>query len=166
MVMRGMSVPAAKRMYITLDTKREAEREGVPFGHVCDPVGEPVERGFSLYRFARAQGREQEYLLSFLRGVFAEGIDAGTEEGLRRIAERAGLDWEQAQAHRTDESWREELEENRQAMFAAGLWGVPSFRLLAQPGHPEFATWGQDRIWLVEEEVLRRLAEPPASSGS
>ena len=32
MVMRGLPVPAAKRLYITLDTKREAERLGMQFG--------------------------------------------------------------------------------------------------------------------------------------
>ncbi len=157
MVMRGMKVPLAKRMYITLDTKREAEEEGLPFGRACDPVGEPVERGFSLYGFACEKGRAAEYLLSFARGVFAEGIDAGTEDGLRRIAERAGLVWDEARLTRTDESWREELEKNRAAMFEAGLWGVPSFRLLAGQEHDEFATWGQDRIWLVEQEIQKRL---------
>lgn len=160
MVMRGMTVPVAKRMYISLDTKREADTEGIPFGRICDPVGEPVERGFALYRHARSKGRAAEYLLSFARGAFAEGIDAGTEIGLRIIAERAGLVWGEAQEGRDDQSWREELEENRQAMFAAGLWGVPSFRIPAANGHPEFATWGQDRIWLVEQELERRLEGP------
>lgn len=157
MVMRGMTVPMSKRMYISLDTKREADTEGIPYGRVCDPVGEPVERGFALYPHARSKGRAAEYLLSFARGVFADGIDAGTELGLRVIAERAGLIWDEAQENREDESWREEFEMNRQAMFAAGLWGVPSFRILSGAGHPEFATWGQDRIWLVEQELERRL---------
>jgi 2-hydroxychromene-2-carboxylate isomerase len=43
-------------------------------------------------------------------------------------------------------------------MFDAGLWGVPSFRLLADDRHEAFSTWGQDRIWLVEQEIQRRLA--------
>jgi 2-hydroxychromene-2-carboxylate isomerase len=158
MVMRGLAVPAAKRLYILFDTKREAEREGIPFGTICDPVGEPVERGFSLYRFACEHGRAAEYLLSFARGVFAEGIDAGTEDGLRLIAERAGLDWNAAQPSRANDAWRADLEANRQAMFDAGLWGVPSFRLLADDRHEAFSTWGQDRIWLVEQEIQRRLA--------
>jgi 2-hydroxychromene-2-carboxylate isomerase len=158
MVMRGLAVPAAKRLYILFDTKREAEREGVAFGTICDPVGKPVERAFSLYRFACEHDRAAEYLLSFARGVFAEGVDAGTEDGLRRIAERAGLAWSDAQASRADDGWRADLEANRQAMFAAGLWGVPSFQLLADGRHAAFATWGQDRIWLLEQEIQRRLA--------
>lgn len=42
-------------------------------------------------------------------------------------------------------------------MFEAGLWGVPSFRILVD-GAPVFSTWGQDRLWLVEIELLKHLA--------
>lgn len=49
MVMRGLPVPRAKRLYIVQDTKREADRAGVAFGRVCDPVGEPVEKAFALF---------------------------------------------------------------------------------------------------------------------
>jgi 2-hydroxychromene-2-carboxylate isomerase len=158
MVMRGLPVPSAKRLYITLDTKREAEALGLPFGRVCDPVGRPVERGFSLYPFACAEGRGFEYLRSFLRAAFAEGIDTGSDAGLRRVAERAGLDWSRAQAHLDRGGWQEALERNREALFALGLWGVPSFRVPASGGEPEFATWGQDRLWLVERALRRRLS--------
>ncbi len=158
MVMRGLPVPLAKRIYIVLDTKREADHAGVPFGRVCDPVGEPVERGFSLYRWAREKGRAEAYLQAFTDGVFSEGVDAGSEAGLRRIVERAGLSWQEAQSHRDDQGWREELEANREQLFSLGLWGVPSFRLLDRDGDGEFCTWGQDRLWLVEQEIRRRLA--------
>src|SRR5262249_5542867 len=67
MAMRGLPVPRTKRLYITLDAKREAEEAGVAFGRVCDPLGRPVERGFSLYPLACARGRAAEYLLSFAR---------------------------------------------------------------------------------------------------
>lgn len=162
MVMRGMTIPVYKRLYIMRDSKREADRLGVRFGRMCDPVGEPVERGFSLYPWARECGRDGPYLLSFAKGVFADGIDAGSDEGLRQIVERVGLDWGEAQRRLGNEDWRPELERNREDMFAAGLWGVPSFRILAGDGHPEFATWGQDRICLIERELARRLAGPAA----
>ncbi|MCU0670809.1 MAG: DsbA family protein [Myxococcota bacterium] len=158
MVMRGLPVPTAKRLYITLDTKREAERYGLPFGRVCDPVGRPVERGFSLYPFACAEGRGFEYLRSFLRAAFAEGTDTGTDAGLRRVAERAGLDWSRARAHLDRDGWQAELEHNRETLFGLGLWGVPSFRVPASGAEPELATWGQDRLWLVERALRRRLS--------
>ncbi|MBI5506517.1 MAG: DsbA family protein [Deltaproteobacteria bacterium] len=157
MVMRGLPIPRAKRFYITLDTMREAEGAGVPFGRVCDPVGRPVERAFSLYPWARERGRAAEFLLSFARAAFAEGVDTGQDAGLRHVVERIDLSWSEACEHLDREGWRDELEENRRVMFAMGLWGVPSLRLLGGDGAPDFCTWGQDRIWRVEQEIRDRL---------
>jgi 2-hydroxychromene-2-carboxylate isomerase len=156
MVMRGLPVPPAKRLYIALDTKREAEDAGVPFGRICDPVGRPALRCFALYPWARERGRAGELLLEFMRAAWSQGIDTGTDAGLRIAVERAGLDWREAQ-QRVDrgDAWREELEANRAEMFALGLWGVPSFRVRGG-GAPEYATWGQDRLWRVEEEIRAR----------
>lgn len=158
MVMRGLPIPRAKQSYIILDTKREAEDAGVPFGRICDPVGRPVERAFSLHPWACVKGRGPALLREFLRAAFAEGIDTGSDEGLRRVVERAGLSWSEAAAHLDREGWRDALERNREQLFALGLWGVPSFRLLGRPGEPDFSTWGQDRLWRVEAEMVQRLA--------
>jgi 2-hydroxychromene-2-carboxylate isomerase len=157
MVMRGLPVPRAKQLYITLDTKREAEDAGVDFGRICDPVGRPVERAFSLYPWANERGRAAALLLSFARAAFAEGVDTGSDAGLRSVVERAGLPWAEARAHLDRPGWQEELEENRRALFDLGLWGVPSFRL-SGGGEPPYTTWGQDRLWRVEQEIRRRHA--------
>ncbi|MEI8325292.1 MAG: DsbA family protein [Betaproteobacteria bacterium] len=149
MVMRGLPVPAAKRAYISHDAAREAFARAIPFGRINDPVGRPTERGLALLALAEREGLGEAFLLSFLRGVWAEGIDAGSERGLRKIAERAGLHWEQAQAALKDESWRSSAEENRVAMFDLGLWGVPSFRVR------DTVVWGQDRLWAVQNELLK-----------
>jgi 2-hydroxychromene-2-carboxylate isomerase len=45
MVMRSAPVPAAKGLYIMLDTLREAEHIGAHFGNMYDPVARAVERG-------------------------------------------------------------------------------------------------------------------------
>jgi 2-hydroxychromene-2-carboxylate isomerase len=166
MVMRGLPLPSAKRLYITLDTKREAEDIGVPFGRIADPVGRPVERAFSLYPWACARGRGAELLLAFTRAAFAEGIDTGSDAGLRHVVERAGLSWDEARPHLDSEGWREALEQNRQQLLALGLWGVPSMRLLASDGAPDFCTWGQDRLWRVEMEIRSRLAGRGADLGA
>jgi 2-hydroxychromene-2-carboxylate isomerase len=160
MVMRGLPVPSAKRFYILLDTKREAEAAGVDFGRICDPVGRPVERGFSLFPLAQRRGVAAEYLASFARAAFAEGIDTGEDEGLRIVCERAGLDWAEAEEMLDRPGWETELEANRAQMFAFGLWGVPSFRLLGDARGPDFCTWGQDRLWRIEQEIRRRVGAP------
>lgn len=155
MMMRGLSVPAAKRMYIALDTKREAESIGTPFGTICDPLGKPVERAFSLYPLASSKGLAGAFVLSFCRAAFAEGVDTGSDQGMRKVVEAAGLSWAEAQRAADADGWRPELEANREEMLAMGLWGVPSYRLRG-PGCADFCTWGQDRLWMVEDEIRRR----------
>lgn len=158
MVMRGLPVPAAKGIYILRDTKREAEKLGVPFGNLFDPVGRPVERAFSLYPFACEKGRGPEFLEAFLLDSFGGGIDTRTDSGLQHVVERAGLEWAEGRKRLDGDQWRDELEENRRHMLEAGLWGVPSYRVRSE-GESDFTTWGQDRIWLVEKELLRRLQD-------
>ena len=157
MVMRGMKVPPTKGFYIFFDTKREAEIRGVDFGKVLDPLGLPVLRGFSLFNYARAQGKAGAYLQSYFRASFAEGIDVYSKRGLKKVVECAGLDWRAAKPLLDNEDWHEELEKNREAMFSAGCWGVPSYRLLGDDKNDDFAVWGNDRLWLIKEEIARRL---------
>jgi len=149
MVMRALPVPRAKRLYIVRDCKREAERLGIPFGRIEDPVGAGVERGLAILHRAIPAGTGLAFARSFARGVWAEGLNAASEQGLRRIVERAGLDWQDAQEALADPGWREAVERNREQLFALGLWGVPTFRVGEQ------ATFGQDRLW----QVGRWLAE-------
>ena len=157
MVMRGLPVPLAKRLYILRDTKREARRLGMNFGAVVDPVGKPVEAGLALLQAACTKGQGSALLESFLSAVFAEGLDAGSNQGLQRIAQRAGLDTPASQAALTDEAWRAVAEANRADLLQRGLWGVPSFRVNDQP-----VLWGQDRLWMLEQDILRALATAPA----
>lgn len=158
MVMRGLPVPRAKRAYISQDAAREAFLRGVPFGRVNDPVGRPAERGLALITLAQRAGRAEAYVLSFLRGVWAEGIDAGSDRGLRTIVERAGLSWAEAREALKDEAWRLTAEKNREELFALGLWGVPSFRV------GDTAVWGQDRLWAVRDALLERARPAPAAN--
>ena len=39
-------------------------------------------------------------------------------------------------------------EANREELFSLGLWGVPSFRVNSNNAH-----WGQDRLWVIEQEL-------------
>ena len=96
MLMRGLAVPRQKSPYILGDVAREARRMGIPFGRACAPLGRAVERGYVLIGYAREAGCLDDYVSSYLRGVWADGIDANTDQGLSRIMERARLDWDQA----------------------------------------------------------------------
>ena len=152
MVMRGLPVNPAKKKYIPFDTAREARRLGVAFGKIMDPVGKPVERGYSLLPWAREQGKDYEFVNAFLTSVWSEGVDAGSDSGMRKIVERAGLDWTEAKDVIDNDDWRDEAEANRAEMMNRGIWGVPSFRV------GETITWGQDRLWVIEH-ALQKLTD-------
>jgi 2-hydroxychromene-2-carboxylate isomerase len=154
MMMRGLPVPPEKRRYIVRDAKREADRLGIPFGRICDPVGAGVERGLAVLHRAVAMGLGPAFAESFLAGAFAEAVDATTESGLLRLARRAGLSARDVTAALADEGWREVAEANREDLFALGLWGVPSFRVGTLAPH-----WGQDRLWAVEQDLQRIAGE-------
>jgi 2-hydroxychromene-2-carboxylate isomerase len=152
MVMRGLPVPAVKRLYIVLDTKREADLVGLPFGRIVDPVGSGAERALAVVFRATALGLSEAFAQAALAASFAQGIDLADDAGLFATTRRVGLRDGDVRAALSDQSWREIAEQNRVALFAAGLWGAPTFRVNGGPAH-----WGQDRIWALEEDVLDAL---------
>ena len=158
MVMRGVPATREKGMYIFKDAVREARMAGVPFGSFYDPIGEPVKRCYSLYPWACEQGKGIELLSCFLRAAFADGVNTNNDKGLQAVVKNAGLDWQEAKALISKPGWEDLLEKNRHALYGAGLWGVPSFRLLDKNGKQILALWGQDRLWLFAQEIQRLLA--------
>lgn len=95
-----------------------------------------------------------------MRGVWSEGIDAGSDNGLAKIVVRAGLDWAKAKPLVGGKEWATEVEANRQDLFDIGLWGPPSFRLR------ETKVWGQDRLWALEEAISLPRQERSQSASS
>ena len=152
MVMRGLPVPVEKRLYIVSDVAREAQRLGMTFGNAVDPVGTPVERGYALLHRAMALGKGVEFAASFLQGVWADGLDAGTDADLNTIAARAGFDAALVQQALRNTEWQAVASANREELLALDLWGVPSFRVNELPGQ-----WGQDRLWIIEQDLRGTL---------
>jgi len=123
----------------------------VPFGKVCDPVGAGVERCMAIWPFAEKEGRLREWLRAAATGIWSQGINAASDNGLKFLVENAGLDWNRARRWLDDDDWREQAEANRNAMMAAGSWGVPSFMT------QDDMTWGQDRFAIIEQRLLASL---------
>jgi 2-hydroxychromene-2-carboxylate isomerase len=138
MVMRGLPVPRAKRLYIVRDVKRCADALGIPFGAIHDPVGDGVLRLLTVFPYGADADTQLRYCAIAGQSIWAEGLDLRRDDTLRSVLERCGLDWPASQANTRI------AEANREALFQAGLWGVPSFRL------GDFTTWGRDRIWMLE----------------
>jgi 2-hydroxychromene-2-carboxylate isomerase len=151
MVMRGLAVPATKRLYILKDAAREAARAGVPFGKICDPVGPGVERCMALWPLAEREKKLNRFLLTASRAIWSQGVDVATDAGLKRVVTAAGLNWADAKAVLQDNAWVKQAALNRDDMVAAGCWGVPSFRLRG------VTVWGQDRLPVIEKLLLEEI---------
>ena len=102
----------------------------------------------AIWPFAEKEGRLREWLRAAATGIWSKGINAASDNGLKFLVETAGLDWQRARRWLDDDSWRDRAEDNRNAMMAAGSWGVPTF--LTQ----DDMVWGQDRFAIIERSLL------------
>lgn len=144
MAMRGQSVPVEKRLHTLRDAKREAERLGMPFGPVHDPIGDGAMRCLLVSEHAIDAGRVREFVLGASRAIWAEAVDVATDDGLRAVCEAAGLEWAGCEAALSDPTMAKRVEANVDELIGLGQWGVPVFRFR------EELLWGQDRITDLE----------------
>ncbi|MGI9249504.1 MAG: DsbA family protein, partial [Woeseiaceae bacterium] len=147
MVMRGMKVPTHKLFYIIKDAAREADRLGIAFGKIADPVGPGTERCLAVLRYAESEKRDRDFLLNVGDAVWSQAIDVASDAGLRKVTGKTGLNWPDVKAALESDEWRGPIEENRRSMIASGSWGVPTMRM------GKFVVWGQDRDWLLVRHI-------------
>ena len=157
MVTRGVPLPSSKRFYIIRDAKREADRLGLPFGEVCDPLGVGVDNCIAIAHWAmkRSQADLLAFAKSALRGIWSEARDMAEYVDLKFVVERAGLPWDEAKAAIGDlkeaTAW---ASSNATDMAVFSLWGVPSMKA------GDFVAWGQDRLPFLADRLRRNaLAE-------
>jgi 2-hydroxychromene-2-carboxylate isomerase len=151
MVARGLPVPQVKRLYIVRDAKREADRLGIPFGELCDPLGTGVDYCLAIAHWALRRGPAPAlaFARSAMRGIWAEARDVSAYVDLRAVVERAGLPWDEARAALDDPEAARAAQANAADLAVIGLWGVPSFRV------GDFVAWGQDRLPLLADRLRR-----------
>lgn len=140
MAMRGQAVPRSKRLHTLRDAKREANRLGMPFGRIHDPIGAGATRCLLVAAHATDVGRVREFVLAASRGIWAEAVDVATDDALRRVCEAAGLQWDACAAALTDPALRVRVDADTAAVGELGHWGVPILLFRGEP------FWGQDRI--------------------
>lgn len=151
MIMRRMSVPKNKTRYIARDVSREANQYKIPFGCISDPLGQGVEHCYALYEFAQSHGKGIEFLESYARGVWSEGIRSDTAVGIQTIVERVGLNWKEAEPLLKGNDWRAWAQSNLAELYSDNLWGVPSFK------YGDITVFGQDRIDCIERAIVKAL---------
>jgi len=158
MVARGMPVPNVKRLYIVRDAKREADRLGIPFGELCDPLGTGIDHCLAIAHWAAQRGQLMAFARSAMRGIWAEARDVAEYVDLRHIVERAGLSWDDARAALGDPEAAKAAQVHANELAVYNLWGVPSLRC------GDFIAWGQDRLDLLADRLRRHtLAETERS---
>ena len=151
MVMRGMKIDLEKGMYILSDCKRIANQKAISFGNITDPLGRAVERFYSLFPYVKELNKEEEFFDLFLTAVWANGKHGYLDSTLKNIIGKLDLPWDDAKKELDTDYWREEIENNRKAMYKIGKWGPPSFAVKNQNNEVLINLWGQDRLWLIEE---------------
>lgn len=155
LVARGAQMPSVKRMYIVRDAKREADRLGIAFGELCDPLGKGVDHCLAIQHWANKRGPAEAlaFARSAMRGSWSEARDLSEYVDLKLVVERAGLPWEEARAALEDPEAAKAATANAADMAVIGLWGVPSFRC------GDFVAWGQDRLPLLADRLRRHAAQ-------
>ena len=149
MVSRGVPLPQVKRLYIVRDAKREADRLGIPFGELCDPLGAGIDHLIALAHWANQRGQLLAFARSAMRGIWTEARDMSEYVDLRHVVERAQLPWDEAKAALGTPEAAKWAQANAADLAVIGLWGVPSFRC------GDLVTWGQDRLPLLADRLRR-----------
>jgi 2-hydroxychromene-2-carboxylate isomerase len=148
MAMRGQPLPRAKQFYILRDAAREAQRLGLPFGNIYDPLGEGVWRCLTIAEHALTQNKLAPFVINASRASWGEGIDVNQDAPLQKICEASGLEWDECRNAIGNAGYRQRVEDNTARLGELGQWGVPTFVF----GKECF--WGQDRIEDLERALL------------
>lgn len=140
--------------YIRVDWPRRAEMLGMPHAW---PSPDPIVQDMKTYKIAAEQpyihrltqlgveaerrGKGLAFAHEVSRLIFGGTRDWHLGEHLAQAAQRAGLDLASMDAAIANPaSHRATIEENQEALAAAGHWGVPTFVFEGEP------FFGEDRI--------------------
>ena len=157
MLMRDMTIPEYKAKYIISDAAREGRKYGHEIKNIYSPLGSPARKAYSLFPNIDKAGKGFEYIYELLNASFQEGVNIGNNDYLETLVNKLGLDWNIIKNDLNTKQWKHDLDLNLKDMYSGNCWGVPSFKVTDEDGGNPFYAWGQDRIWLIKEEIAKRL---------
>jgi 2-hydroxychromene-2-carboxylate isomerase len=158
MLMRGMTIPTYKGKYIISDAAREGRKYNHEIKSIYSPIGLPARKAYSLFPSMDKAGKGFEYITELLNASFQDGINIGDDDYLQNLVCKLGLEWDEIKKTFKSHSWKKDLDNNLKEMYEGNCWGVPSFKITNEDGSEPFYAWGQDRIWLIKEEINKRLS--------
>ena len=157
MLMRDMTIPEYKAKYIISDAAREGRKYGHEIKNIYSPLGSPARKAYSLFPNIDKAGKGFEYIYELLNASFQDGVNIGNNDYLETLINKLGLDWSIIKNDLNTKQWKHDLDLNLKDMYSGNCWGVPSFKVTDEDGSNPFYAWGQDRIWLIKEEIAKRL---------
>ena len=157
MLMRDMTISEYKAKYIISDAAREGRKYGHEIKNIYSPIGSPARKAYSLFPNIDKEGKGFEYIYELLNASFQEGVNIGNNDYLETLINKLGLDWSIIKNDINTKQWKHDLDLNLKDMYSGNCWGVPSFKVTDEDGGNPFYAWGQDRIWLIKEEIAKRL---------
>ena len=158
MLMRGMTIPTYKGKYIISDAAREGRKYNHEIKSIYSPIGSPARKAYSLFPSIDKAGKGFEYITELLNASFQDGINIGDDDFLQNLVCKLGLEWDEIKKTFKSNSWKKDLDSNLQEMYEGNCWGVPSLKITNEDGSDPFYAWGQDRMWLIKEEINKRLS--------
>ena len=156
MLMRMMAIPDFKAKYIISDAAREGRKYGHEMKSIYSPIGKPARLAYSLFPIIDQSGKGFEYIELLLNASFQDGINIGDLDFLKNLVESLNLNWEVIKKDLNTKKWKKVLNDNCDDMYSGNCWGVPSFKITNSDSSDPFYVWGQDRIWLLKEEIHKR----------
>ena len=157
MLMRGMHIPRYKGKYILGDAAREGRINDIYFDKIYSPLGKPAELAYSLFPIINEYNKGFAYIEKLTIASFHDGINIGNTTFLKNLVNDLNLSWDEIKKDLGKKEWKKILDENLKEMYDGNCWGVPSFKVTDENDENPFYQWGQDRIWLIEEEIIKRL---------
>ena len=159
MLMRMMTIPNFKAKYIISDAAREGRKHEHEMRSIYSPIGKPARKSYSLFPIIDEAGKGFGYIEALLKASFQDGINIGDEAFLENLVTELELDWSIIKKDLNTKHWKNILNDNLEDMYSGNCWGVPSFKITDADDSNPFYVWGQDRMWLIKEEITKRISK-------
>ena len=157
MLMRMMAIPAYKARYFLSDAAREGRKYDHEIKEIFSPIGKPARKAYSLFPEIDKHSKGFEYIDALLKASFQDGVNIGEDSFLENLVTEIGLSWHEIKTHLNTTNWKKVLDDNVKDMYQGNCWGVPSFKITNADGSDPYYIWGQDRMWLLKEEIFKRI---------
>ena len=149
--MDNIPFPPSKKSkvdYMWRDIERRAEFYDLPKPRLPAPYPlKEFDRANQVGVLLNSQGKYLEYIEETYRVWFLEGIEAGSEDNLRKCLSKMSLNFDEIVTRANDAEVIAAYEANTSEAQQLGIFGAPSFTI----GNEIF--WGDDRL----EDAVRFL---------